>query len=287
MAKKAKGLQGLTAIALFLCLGSSPALLFSYEKKLRVTTDYAHVYLQPDETSLVIGTLERGSILSLLYSGKTKKVWYYVCFKSEKTGATKSGYILDSVVEPLYDVLKTITIREEKEDLRVNYTPRNFDEMQWGVSKKYIVEMEGKPSFQTRFKGLDIMRYEQKVINLDCAIEYVFASNKLSSTKFYFQNNHLNKNAYLEDYQRIKDALIQRFGRPLEENLDWRDTANKENFSSWGEAISLGQLELSSRWLTSQTEIQASLTGEDEEINLIVEYTGLQLKEVARKSQQE
>lgn len=287
MAKKAKGTAKFFFLFSLLSLFFEPAFLASYEKKLKVVADYTHVFLKPDDASPVIDTIERGALLSLLYSGKMKKCWYYVCYKSEKTGMTKSGYVLDSAVEPLFEVLRTITISEESERFQVNYVPRKFDEMQWGSSKKQILELEGKPANQEKIKGLDIMEYQQKVINLDCSIEYIFAANKLSKTKFSFRNNYLDKNAYLEDYQKIKEALIQKFGKPLEENMNWQDSTYKDDFATWGEAIRLGHLELSSRWQTPQTEILASLTGNNDEIALIVEYTGLQLKELAKRSQEE
>jgi hypothetical protein len=287
MINPSKSISRLAPVLIILSLISQPGDAGAFEKKLRVSADYARIYLRPDDASPVVDTLDRGQILSLLYSGKMKKVWYYVCFKSERTGRTKSGYVLDSAVELLFDPLKTVTIMEESESLRVNYAPRKFEEMKWGLSKKQILEMEGKPLAQRKTKGLDIMGYQQKLINLDCSIEYVFAANKLTRTRFSFTTEYLDKNAYLEDYQKIKDALVQKFGRPLEEGMDWRDTTFKEDFGSWGEAISLGHLELKSRWLTTQTEILAVLSGENEEILLTVEYSGLQLKELARKSEEE
>lgn len=287
MARKAKETAKFFFVLFLLSLFFEPVFLASYEKKLKVVADYTHVFLKPDDASPVVDTIERGAILSLLYSGKMKKCWYYVCYKSERTGNTKSGYVLDSSVEPLFEVLKTITISEETEGSRVNYVPRKFDEMMWGASKKQILELEGKPANQEKIKGLDIMEYKQKVNNLDCSIEYIFAANKLSKTKFSFMNNYLDKNAYLEDYQKIKEALIQKFGRPLEEIMNWRDSTYKEDFAAWGEAISLGHLELSSRWQTPHTEILASLAGNNDGVALIVEYIGLQLKELAKRSQEE
>jgi hypothetical protein len=287
MAKKAKGMAETLFLLFLLSLWFQPAFLMSFEKKLKVVADYTHVFLKPDDAGPIIDTIERGSLLSLLYSGKMKKSWYYVCYKSEKTGMTKSGYVLDSTVEPLFEALKSVIISEETEGSKVNYVPRKFDEMQWGLSKKQILELEGKPMNQEKIKGLDIMEYQQKVINMDCSIEYIFAANKLSKTKFSFMNNYSDKNACLEDYQKIKEALIQKFGKPLEENMNWRDSTYKDDFSTWGEAISLGHLELSSRWQTPHTEILASLAGNNDEIALIVEYTGLQLKELAKRSQEE
>jgi hypothetical protein len=287
MINPGKSFAWLASVLIILSLIVLPAETGAFEKKLRVSADYTRIYLQPDDDSPVIATLERGHILSLLYSGKMRKIWYYVCFKSEKTGRTKSGYVLDSAVELLFDPLKTITIMEESESLRVNYAPRKFDELKWGMTKKQIVEMEGKPSSLTRTKGLDVMRYQQKLINLDCSIEYIFAANKLSGLRFFFNTEYLDKNAYLDDYQKIKSALVQKFGQPLEESMNWRDTTFKDDIGAWGEAISLGHLEMSSRWLTPQTEIMAVLNGQNEEILLAVEYAGLRLKELARKNEEE
>lgn len=286
MQNQAKGIFWWAFLLGLIVLFIQPGNLGGFDKKLRVASDYAHIYLQPDSSGPIIDTLERGHILSLLYSGKTKKIWYYVCFKSAKTGSTKSGYVLDSSVELLFDPLKTITIMEESQDLHISYAPRNFEEMQWGLSKKEVVELEGKPVDQRKVKGLDVMRYQQRVINLECAIDYFFAANKLSRTRFSFAGDYLDKNAYLQDYQTIKDALVQKFGRPLEEAMKWRDSSYKDDFAAWGEAVSLGHLELSSRWLTPQTEITASLTGTEEEILLTVEYAGLQLKELAKRSEE-
>lgn len=284
MRNRARGFFCGASLLFLIVLIVRPGHLGAFEKKLRVSSDYAHIYLQPDSSSFVIETLERNQILSLLYSGKMKKTWYYVCFKSEKSGSTKSGYVLDSTVELLFDPLKSITIMEERQDLEVSYAPRNFGEMEWGLSKKKLVELEGRPADQKRVSGLEVMRYQQRVINMNCAIDYFFTANKLSRTRFSFENDNLDKNSYLQDYQKIKGALVQKFGRPLKEAMNWRDTSYKDDFSFWGEAVSLGHLELISRWLTPQTEITASLSGADEQILLTVEYTALQLKELAKKS---
>jgi hypothetical protein len=287
MISPARAISRLAPVLVVLSLLVQPAPTRDSEKKLRVSTDYARIYLKPDDASAVVDTLRRGHVLSLLYSGKVKRIWYYVCFQSEETGRTKSGYVLDSAVSLLFDPLKTVTIMEESAPLRVHYAPRKFDEMDWGVSKQRIIEMEGRPSAQRRSKGLDIMGYHQKLINLDCSIEYIFSANRLCRMRFLFTTEYLDKNAYLEDYRKVKDALVQKFGRPLEEILDWKNPTFKDDTGAWGEAVSLGHLEMSSRWLTPQTDIRAQLNGKDEAIQVTVEYIGLRFKELARKNQED
>ena len=266
---------------------SAPSGLAGVEKKLRVSTDYAHVYLQPNPSSAVVDTLGKGAVLSLLYGGKMKRSWYYISFKSEKSGNTKSGYVLDSDVELMFDPLLSITIQEEQPGLTVQYPPRNFEEMSWGITKKEVVESEGKPTSQSKAHGGDILVYGQKVINLDCDIEYRFAANRLRQTRFHFAGESREEAECLEDYRKVKDALIRKFGKPDTENMDWRDASYKEDFASWGMAVGLGQLELRSRWLTSRTEIVASLSGGSGETSLVVLFTGLPLQDLARKNQDE
>jgi hypothetical protein len=281
-----RGIGGLLLTLAFL-VGLSAPDLAGFEKKLRVAADYAHVYLQPDESSPVVDTVGRGVVLSLLYGGKMKKAWYYICFKSEKSGNTKSGYILDSEVELLYDPLLTITIQEEMEGLRIQYPPRNFDEMSWGITKKQVVESEGKPTWQTKARGGDVLLYAQKVINYDCDVEYCFAANRLQQTKFNFTGESRDQDACLDDYRKVKDALIRKFGKPLEESMDWRDSSLREDFASWATAVGLGQLELSSRWVTPKTEITARLAGGDGETSLVVLFAGRRLQDLARVNQEE
>jgi len=286
MTQYQKGVVGLILAGAFLGGLSAPPELAGAEKKLRVVADSTQVYLQPDPSSPVVDTVDRGVILSLLYGGKLKRVWYYISFKSEKSGNLKSGYILDSEVQLLFDPLLAVTIQEQ-EGQRVEYPPRNFDEMHWGLTKKQVVEAEGKPTSQTKARDDEVLVYGQKVINFDCDIEYCFAANKLHQTRFRFAGDSGEGSASLEDYQRVKDALIRKFGKPVEENVDWRDAARQKDFSSWGAAVDAGELELSSRWLTPETEIVARLAGEDGASSLIVLYTGLRLRDMAGKSQED
>jgi hypothetical protein len=286
MTQRRKGVVGLILAGAFLGGLSAPKEPAAAEKKLRVVADSAQVYLQPDPSSPVVDTIDRGVILSLLYGGKVKRVWYYISFKSDKSGNIKSGYILDSEVELLFDPLLAVTIQEQ-EGQSVEYPPRNFDEMHWGLTKKQVVAAEGKPTSPTKARDSEVLVYGQKVINYECNIEYCFTANRLHQTRFRFAGDSEVGSASLEEYRKVKDALIRKFGKPVEENVAWRDSARKKDFSSWGTAVDAGELELNSRWLTPEPEIVARLAGEDGAASLVVLYRGLRLREMAGKSQEE
>ena len=89
--------------------------LLSQEKKLIVIVERANIYLDPNESSPVVETVEKGTLLSLYSPRKVKKIWRYVFVVSKETGMTKAGYILDSLVEMHFKVAKpTIIKREER-----------------------------------------------------------------------------------------------------------------------------------------------------------------------------
>ena len=73
MINPGKSFAWLASVLIILSLIVLPAETGAFEKKLRVSADYTRIYLQPDDDSPVIATLERGHILSLLYSGKMRK----------------------------------------------------------------------------------------------------------------------------------------------------------------------------------------------------------------------
>ena len=264
-------------IILFLSFLSGP--LLSQGKKLRVIADKANIYLKADKSSPIIETVEKGTILTLRYAGKVKKIWSHVDFTSKETGMTKSGYVLDSSVKRLFVATKIITIKGEEERPEEKFNSENyFRRTYWGMSEEQVVELEGKPSHQEKSDGLDIIEYRQKIMEMECLIEYIFAGNRLIKAKYVFLEQHEFKNQYISDYKRIKDWLTGKHGMPKGNNITWRNDLYRDYYSKWGEAISLGHLIYSSFWMTPVTEILLTLSGENNKVSLEVEYTGLRLK---------
>jgi len=265
-------------IILFFSFLSGP--LLSREKKLRVIAEKANIYLEADKNSPIIETVEKGTILTLRYTGKVKRIWNHVYFTSEETGTTKSGYILDSLVERLFVVTKIVTLKGEEESPEDKARYKNyFRETSWGMSKDQVLELEGNPSHQEKSKGVDIIGYRKKEMNIECLIEYFFERNNLIRAKYIFLEQYKHKNQHIGDYKKIKDWLTERHGPPLGSNITWRNDLYKDYYSKWGEAISLGHLEYSSLWKNPETEIFLTLSGENNKVSFEVEYTGLKLKE--------
>jgi len=264
-------------IIIFFSFLSGP--LLSSGRKVRVIAEKANIYFEADKSSPIVETVAKGTILTLHEAGKVKKIWLYVSYASDESGMTKSGYILDAVVERLFVVTKVVTLKGEGESLEDKQKFKNyFRDTRWGMSRRQVLELEGEPLQQEKSYGLETIRYRKKAIDLECSIEFIFAGNKLIKAKYIFLEEHKHKSQYIGDYKKIKDWLTERHGMPLGSNVTWRNDLYKEDYSNWGLAVSLGHLEYSSLWKNQEMEIFLTLSGENNELSLRAEYKGLRIK---------
>ena len=255
------------------------------DRKLVIVADNASVHLDPDMKSTVVATLKKGTLVSLGSERKFRTNWNYVYFTSEKTGNTRSGYILDSSVKKLFQVTKkNMILREGDEEGSQAVPEAHFRSTRWGMSKQQVLRLEGHPDEEKNDNGLDVIQYLQKILNMDCLIGYVFAENKLVKAKYSFLPRHGDKNQYLQDFSKIREILVEKYGKPITDSAQWEESGYKNQPSKWGQAVSQGHLRYDSAWRDSETEIHLQLNGARERIFLVVEYAGLDYMELARKS---
>lgn len=284
MGRKAKGFVWILSMGFILVL-FLPQWGGSYGKKLEVTVEKARVYLKPQETSTVIGVLERGKKVTLGSSTKIKKCWFYVYFSSEDSEITRSGYMRDSSVKKLFQVTQTMTLKGE-ESREKKKSDEQFRQTSWGMSRREVVEVEGPPKKQKNAGGLSVITYRQKLMDRDCVLEYVFAEGKLAAARYEFFPSQLEENRGIQDYKSIKKMLIRKYGKPREDEIKW-DSSSDRNSVEKKKALVSGELRYEASWRTPQTEISLQLYGEKGQLNLKIEYKGLQYKELARKAAQE
>jgi hypothetical protein len=278
-----KKILGLSILFLFM-LGLHSNTLHSFSRKLKIIVDEASVHLDPDKKSPVVATLDKGTLVTLGSERKFRKYWNYVYFASEKSGRTKSGYILDSLVEKLFEVTKKLTIqREGDESGNQAESKTNFRNTRWGMNKAQVVRIEGSPDQHENSGGMDIIQYPQRILNMDCMIGYVFAYNRLAKAKYSFFADYQDKNEYIHSYEKIRNVLIQNYGKPLDEKAVWQDRQYQNDRSNWGLALSLGHTEFNSLWKDSETEIQLRAYGGRNRVYLVVLYSGIEYMDMAKK----
>jgi hypothetical protein len=149
--------------------------------------------------------------------------------------------------------------------------------VRWGMSKQEVMNTEsklGKPEYQTEIN----LGYRSTVLNKDASILYEFRNNKLFSLYYEFKIKHTNKNDYIDDYNDVKTALIEKYGRPSEDKIVWKNDLYRDDVQHFGMAVSLGHLVYKANWQVNnnRTDVSTRLYGDNYKIYLFILYASIQ-----------
>jgi len=165
---------------------------------------------------------------------------------------------------------------------------RDFRQTTWGMNSSQIVSAEGKmPAFQDKGSPIQILGYSDQIANLDCQVFYILAYDQLVRTKYMISEKHTNKTEYLSDYDRLKEVLSNKYGKPVSDDIYWKNNLYKSDPSEWGMAVAVGHMAKFTRWESLRTTIILCLTGDNFEINLGIEYSSKELAALEKKAKKE
>ena len=244
---------------------------FPGEKKLRVVTECADVFLKPDTQSLVVETLKQGDILTLSSSRKFRNLFNYVYFNSTESGCVKSGYVLESTVEKLFQVTKSVVLisgETQETSLLLENSIGLLPDNGWGMRTMDVIAGFGPPLVEEQAFGRDVLMYKKPFMGLDCSIVYTFFEGKLDQVKYTFKGDFQDLNRHITEYDRIRKTLVREYGNTVDDHVVWHNEQLKSSAVYWGRAVSMGHLEYSSRWAVSDSEIQLLLTGKNQSVTL-------------------
>jgi len=105
------------------------------------------------------------------------------------------------------------------------------------MSSAQLRSIKGEPAHEGQSRGYDIIGYRETLLDRECLIGYYFEGGRLVGAKFSFEEKVDNKNQNIVDYEKIKEIMIQKYGRPEEDNISWKDSSNKDDIDEWGNAI--------------------------------------------------
>jgi hypothetical protein len=120
--------------------------------------------------------------------------------------------------------------------------------------------------------GLDILMYSGKAESLSIVYAYYFVNNKLVQGRYTFSDEHTNKNAYIDDFNKVKDSLIGKYGKPTDDNMFWSNNLYKDDPAKWGMAVAAGHLGCQAKWTLNDTIIVLQLKGDNSNITHAVQY---------------
>ena len=76
----------------------------------------------------------------------------------------------------------------------------------------------------------------------DYIIAYWFVDDKLTHGVYMYDEDHYNKNLYLDEYEKMQSILIEKYGAPELNEWIWSDDLYKDDVQDYGMAVSLGHL---------------------------------------------
>lgn len=158
-----------------------------------------------------------------------------------------------------------------------------FRDTYWGMTKTQVKAVEKSELVK---EDTDLLAYKGNVAELNCYILYIFVDGLLVRGKYVIIEEHSNRNDYISDYKKLKNLLQGKYKKPSKDEIYWKNDLYRDEYQSWGFAVSLGHLVYFTEWKTPTTDINLGLYGENYDITLAVEYISTKykgLEEAAKK----
>lgn len=150
-----------------------------------------------------------------------------------------------------------------------------FRGIDWGAPTDAIIAKEGEP---LSTHGGNLI-YKVSLANLDTAAIFAVDEKGLYQGLYVLSESHTNKNAYIDDYAKLKKLLTDKYGEPSVDKTAWANDLYRDRRSRWGMAVSAGHLKYLSEWESDRTRIQMMLNGDNFEVTHAIMYTDIRSEE--------
>lgn len=145
----------------------------------------------------------------------------------------------------------------------------DFRNTNWGITSDQVKILESAKLVMDNGKMLS---YDGIVGGLPCQIAYLFVRNQLTSSHYFFKAEHAADSLHIHDYEMLKEAISEKYGRPRLDDATWKDDTYRGSGEKVGLAVKLGHLKLAAQWETPTTEVWLFLVGEDSQVKLSMKY---------------
>ncbi len=164
-----------------------------------------------------------------------------------------------------------------------------FRNVEWGMSIDEVKDNE-TAKFYTEFNKEHTYSivYKTKINNYSTLLLYNFYENKLFYALYLFTEKHSNDNLYIKDYEELKRMLINKYGEPDTDEIEWSNDLYKDTPQDYGFSVSAGYHEYSAYWYDkNDVSISISLMGDNFKINHSIYYFYKPIWELVQKHEQE
>ncbi len=164
----------------------------------------------------------------------------------------------------------------------------DFRKSSWGMDSSQIATAEGKkPEYQDKKGSIQYLGYSDQIAGLDCNVIYILAFDQFVRSQYSISEEHTNNTEYLSDYDKLKEALASKYGKPNSDDIYWKNDLYRSDPSEWGMAVAIGHMVKYTRWELPRTSIIIFLTGDNFKINLGIEYSSKELDALEEKVKKE
>jgi hypothetical protein len=153
--------------------------------------------------------------------------------------------------------------------------PPDFRKVRWGMTMDQVKAAE---SAKPKTEKENVLGYEVSLPGFsDVVLVYVFAGNRLVRANYGVIVEHTNDNDYIEDYRTLVGDLTQKYGKPQSDDSTWKGDTFKDDSDHWGLAVATGELVYQAVWVPNATQILLTLSGDNYNCRLSVQYTSKEL----------
>jgi len=162
----------------------------------------------------------------------------------------------------------------------------DFRSSDWGDSISKTKTLE---SAELVGQDADALYYKTSIASIEMLTFFSYLNDALYSGAYLSQEKYMNKNRFIDDYNKISKLLTKKYGKPSVEDIIWldEDSYYKDERNNWGLAISMGELLMRAIWKTDTTTIINGLRGDNFELNHVIFYEELASKERVQKLEEE
>lgn len=218
----------------------------------------------------------------LLYSQLNQKYLQY------KYGLNFPVLGQDSLKEPKTennntDPVATFVKEEEKEPEINDPGPFDLRKVRFGMTKEEVSKRESKKNLV--FSEGTGLGYKEKLLGLDTTLFYMFHNDKLWRAAYLLEEEHHNKNLYVNDYNKIVSQLKEKYGKPTKEETVWSKDLYRGDASNIGMAYSIGDVTSFAEWKKDDLEIYTEISGDNFKIKVRLIYTNIKLEKEYRDAE--
>ncbi len=152
-----------------------------------------------------------------------------------------------------------------------------FRNAKWGMKKSEVKKLE---EAQLKEGGSSGLLYIGTISDLDCGILYRFVEDKLVLGMYGITEIHFDPNEYIDDFDRFRTILTQKYGLPITEEAKWKTEESERDYGNLGYEILKGNLVMGCVWELPKTKILLLIKKDEFSINLTLTYSSVKLQDL-------